>query len=146
MGASPASDGAMGGIAVEKDRYHRAEWLESGEHVAHVVRSRAKYQIDDSIVTRMVYADFVLTDRRLAILTGFFGRKLRNEIRPEHLRAVSAEKAFKGKWTYWSPVRRKVLVLQIRKDGKDARMGIAIAAAEVEAWRDLLRSWLDTKA
>jgi len=39
-----------------------------------------------------------------------------------------------------------VLVLQIRKDGKDARMGIAIAAAEVEAWRDLLRSWLDTKA
>jgi hypothetical protein len=128
---------------VKKNHYDRADWLESGEGVERVLRSRAKYKIDDGLMTRMLYADFVLTDRRLAILTGLFRRKLTTEIRPEHLLAVSVGKAFEGRGTYWRPAGRQVLLLKVYKDGKDASLGIAVAPAEVEAWRDRLQAWVN---
>jgi|OpeIllAssembly_1097287.scaffolds.fasta_scaffold1631460_1 hypothetical protein len=123
-----------------------ATWLEREEKILRVLRSRAKYKIDDGLVTRTIYADFVLTDRRVAIVSGLFWRRYTSELRPEHLRAVSVEKAFKGWGTYWRPAFRKVLLLTVRKDGKDARLGLAVAPAEVEAWRKALQAWLDAKS
>jgi hypothetical protein len=122
-----------------------AKWLDAGEQIELGVRSRAKYSIEGSVVTRMMYADFVLTNRRLAMLTGFFRRKLTTELRPEHVVAVSAGKAFRAPGVYWSPIARRVLVLTVRKDGKNAKLGIAIAAAELEAWRAKLQAWVDTE-
>jgi hypothetical protein len=121
------------------------KWLEAGEQVKQVSRSRAKYSVDGSIVTRMIYADFVLTDRRLAMLTGFFRKKLTTELRPEHVLDVSAEKAFKAPGAYWRPIGKRVLVLKVRKDGKDAKLGIAVAAAEIEAWRAHIQAWVDDR-
>ena len=116
-----------------------AAWLEDGERVQCAERSRGKYRHEGGAATYMLSADFVLTDRRLAILTGLRERKLTTELRPEHVRTVSVETMLRMRGTRWKPAGKRVLVLTVHKDDKDATFGIALHAPE--EWYDRLQPW-----
>ena len=126
---------------MKRDKYDTAPWLEDGERVEQAIRSRGKYNIDGSIVNYMLYGDFVLTNKRVAILTGIFWKKLSTELRPEHLLELSLEDAYKAPGAHWRPVGKKVLMMKVLKDGKKAVFGLAIPADDATMWLDTLRSW-----
>jgi hypothetical protein len=120
-------------------KYDEADWLEDGEEVLIGESSRGKYKFADGDAVYMLYGDFVLTNKRLAILSGIFSRTLSTELRPQHLLSTSVAKKFKVPGALWKPAGRRVLLLEVDKDGKKALLGLALKDAA--SWLEHISAW-----